>query len=178
LENKAERIRQIYRNLNHNWEETAYAALLSGFGFKINQPGFEKLARLLPYKIVQKHQHQHFQLEALFFGQAGFLTENFPGDVYLEKLQKEFAFLQHKYGLPEPLKAADWNLLRLRPANFPTVRLAQLAALFASQQHFFSFFLSDNSRKNWETFFAAKPSEYLQEHYMTGRREKLKEGAI
>ncbi|MBK0402136.1 DUF2851 family protein [Adhaeribacter sp. BT258] len=178
LELKAERIRAMYYASGNNWEETAYAALLSGYGFKINQAGFEKLARQLPYKVLQKHRHQILQTEALLFGQAGFLTGNFSEDAYLEQLQKEFGYLTHKYNLPEPLQASDWNFLRLRPANFPTVRLAQLAALFTSQEHIFSFFLADHSIKDLEAFFVAKPSFYWENHYMPGRSGKIKVGAI
>ncbi|MFC5272012.1 DUF2851 family protein [Adhaeribacter terreus] len=178
LELKAERIRNLYKASGNNWEETAYAALLSGYGFKINQAGFEKLAKQLPYKILLKHRHQTLQTEALLFGQAGFLAGNFPDDLYLQQLQKEFGYLKHKYDLPEPLQASDWNFLRMRPANFPTVRLAQLAALFTSREHLFSFFLADHSLKAFETFFFAKPSAYWQTHYMPGRSGKFKIGSI
>ncbi len=173
LEIKAEKIRRSFENKNNNWEETTYGALLSGFGFKINQAGFEKLAKALPLKVLQKHRHQHFQTEALFFGQAGFLTETFE-EAYLEQLQKEFAFLQHKYQLPPPLNIADWNFLRLRPANFPTLRLAQLAALFTSREHWFTSLRESTTIKEFETFFAASPSDYWQTHYMPGREGKLK----
>ena len=178
LEEKAERIRKLYRASGNNWEETAYAALLSGYGFKINQAGFEKLARQLPHKVLQKHRHQPLQTEALLFGQAGFLTGNFPDDAYLQQLQKEFTFLQHKYALTAPLQLADWNFLRLRPANFPTVRLAQLAALFHAREHLFSFFLADHSLKELEAFFVSEPSAYWQTHYMPGRSGKFRIGPI
>ena len=157
LEIKAGRLRKIYQNATYNWEETAYEALLSGFGFKINQAGFVKLAKALPFKTLQKHRHQPIALEALFFGQAGFLTKTFD-DAYLQQLQKEHAFLKHKYNLPAALQPADWNFLRLRPANFPTVRLAQLAALFSAHAHWFSAFLEHKTIKQFEAFFAAKPS--------------------
>src|SRR5688572_1945162 len=177
LESKAERVRGIYQSSNHNWEATAYELLLAGFGFKINQPGFVKLAKALPVKILQKHRHQVLQTEALFFGQAGFLTEN-SEDEYLKQLQKEYSFLNYKYNLPEPLQRADWNFLRLRPANFPTVRLAQLAALFTAREHWFSSFLESKTLKQYETFFAVKPSSYWQEHYMPDRKGNIKIGSL
>ena len=178
LEMKAERIRNLYKSTANNWEETTYMALLSGFGFKINQAGFEKLGRRLPFKVLQKHRHQFLQIEALLFGQAGFLATEFPEEIYLQQLKKEFRFLKHKYNLSEPLIAADWNFLRMRPANFPTVRLAQLAAIFNVREHLFSFFLNQHSLKAFEDFFAVKPSAYWQEHYMPGRKGKFKIGAL
>lgn len=177
LEQKALRLRRIYQHANHNWEETAYAALFSGFGFKINQSGFEKLAQALPYKILQKHRHQPLALEALLFGQAGFLTETF-NDSYLQQLQREHQFLQHKYSLPGSLHPADWNFLRLRPANFPPVRLAQLAALVAAHPHWFSALLEQKTIKQFEAFFAATPSGYWQTHYMPNRAGKFKTGSL
>ena len=177
LESKAERVIEIYRSTNQNWEATAYEILLAGFGFKINQPGFKKLAKALPVKVLQKHRHQIFQTEALFFGQAGFLTENLEDD-YLRKLQKEHAFFKFKYNLPEPLLRSDWNFLRLRPANFPTVRLAQLAALFTAHDHWFSSFLSLKTTKQFLEFFNEKPTEYWQTHYMPGREGNFNVGSL
>lgn len=177
LEEKAENVLALYNATNNNWEETAFRALLGGFGFKINQVGFQKLAVALPFKVLQKHRHQPFQIEALFFGQAGFLTPA-SEDVYLQQLAKEFQYLKHKHQLPTSLQPADWNFLRLRPANFPTVRLAQVAALFSAREHWFAAFLETKTLKQWESFLTALPSKYWQEHYLPEHRGNFKTGSL
>ncbi|KAA9340598.1 DUF2851 family protein [Adhaeribacter soli] len=177
LEEKAQRIREIYRHSGNNWEETLYKIMLVGFGFKINQNGFSKLAQALPFKILQKHQYESLQTEALLFGQAGFLAENHT-DPYLLQLRREYLFLKHKYDLPPALQPSDWNFLRLRPANFPTVRLSQLAVLISARPHWFSTLTGNLRLKELEAFFKVNPSGYWQKHYMPEREANFKIGAL
>lgn len=171
LTDKAERVLALLARTGNDWEETAYAWLLSNFGFKINQNGMVRLATVLPYAILRRHRHQLPVLEALLLGQAGFLTEN-PADDYLIGQQKEFAYLRHKYNLPTGLQRSDWNFLRLRPANFPPVRLAQFAALLHRQEHLFANLLAIDSLSAWLSYFQAKPSEYWQMHVLPGQETR------
>ncbi|MFT2010592.1 DUF2851 family protein [Pontibacter sp. 13R65] len=162
----------ILQNLTQNgndWEQTAYELLCKGFGFKINQDALARLARELPLAVVRKQQTSLFQVEALLFGQAGFLEQQEVEDVYTKGLVKEFNFLRHKYQLQPGLQRQHWNFLRLRPANFPTVRLAQLAAVLAVHQHLFSRILEAIDVKAFETLFMVPVSGYWQQHYMFGR---------
>lgn len=176
LEQKASGISDMFTHNNHDWEITAYEALLAAFGFKINQEPFRRLSQVLPFSIIRKYKQHLFQLEALIFGQAGFLSD--PIDDYLTRLSKEHKYLQHKHALPAPLPTAAWNFLRLRPANFPTVRLAQLAAILQGKDHLFSSFISFRNIDEYFNFFEAEVSEYWQKHYMPGRVGKKNNGSM
>ena len=101
--------------------------LAGSFGFRINTHPFELLARSLPWKLLQKHRTNLFQLEALLFGQSGMLGRDFTED-YPRLLQQEYLFLKEKYGLHE-IPGSLWKSLRLRPSNFPAIRIAQFACL-------------------------------------------------
>jgi hypothetical protein len=84
-------------------------------------------------------------------------------------LLREYTYLRHKYTLPTGLQRADWNFLRLRPANFPPVRLAQFAALLHRHPHLFSDLLALDSLKGWQAYFEVKPSAYWQKHVIPGQ---------
>lgn len=171
LELKGEEVLQVYHQLGNDWEATAFQVLFKGFGFKINQEPFERLARALPMQVVRKHQHDLFQLEALLFGQAGFLAE--PVDDYSATLAKEHAYLSRKYSLQElTMPRHHWNFLRMRPANFPTVRLAQLAALLHKHKSLFSIIIQTEGAKNYDALWPAPVSAYWQKHYTFGTESK------
>jgi hypothetical protein len=133
LELKGEEVLQVYRQLGNDWEATAFQVLCKGFGFKINQEPFERLARALPMQVVRKHQHDLFQLEALLFGQAGFLTE--PVDEYSTVLAKEHAYLSRKYSLQElTMPRHHWNFLRYAPRQFPDCAAGSIGCLASQTQ--------------------------------------------
>ncbi|MBF9252434.1 DUF2851 family protein [Pontibacter sp. 172403-2] len=172
LEARGEEVLKFYTTGGNDWEQAAYGVLLRGFGFKTNQQAFELLAKALPLTVVRRHRHNLLQVEALLLGQAGFLTA--PEDDYTLQLQKEYNFLSHKYGLqPNALQRHQWNFLRMRPANFPTLRLAQLAALLHRYQSLFSGIVEADSIKQYEALFRVPVSGYWQEHYMPGRSAKV-----
>jgi hypothetical protein len=171
LELKGEEVLQVYRQLGNDWEATAFQVLCKAFGFKINQEPFERLARALPIQVVRKHQHDLFQLEALLFGQAGFLAESV--DEYSATLAKEHAYLSRKYNLRElAMPRHHWNFLRMRPANFPTVRLAQLAALLHRQKSLFSTIIQTEGVKAYDALWPAPVSAYWQKHYTFGAESR------
>lgn len=118
--------KMLHENQNH-WDEAFYTALARSFGFGTNGQAFEMLARSLPMQVLAKHKSDPLQIEALLFGQAGLLEES-GKDKYAETLLKEYNFLKAKYKL-QPIDGSLWKLLRLRPDNFPHVRIAQFAAL-------------------------------------------------
>ncbi|SIQ47666.1 DUF2851 family protein [Pontibacter lucknowensis] len=171
LELKGEEVLQVYHQLGNDWEATAFQVLCKAFGFKINQDPFERLARALPMQVVRKHQHDLFQLEALLFGQAGFLEE--PTYEYSTKLAKEHTYLSRKYNLHEQaMQRHHWNFLRMRPANFPTVRLAQLAALLHKYKSLFSTIIRTEGVRNYDALWQAPVSAYWQKHYTFGAESK------
>lgn len=165
---KAERVLHLLNTTGHDWEETGYQWLAASFGFKINQEGMTRLVRVLPYAVLRRHQHQLPALEALLLGQAGFLAEPAP-DAYRAHLQQEYTYLRHKYTLPPGLQRADWNFLRLRPANFPPVRLAQFAALLHQHEHLISPLLAAPDLKAWQAYFQVEVSGYRPAPGQSGR---------
>jgi Protein of unknown function (DUF2851) len=166
LEEKAILVQTIFQETNKDWEETAYQVLAKNFGFKINAEPFLRLAQNLPLKVIQKHRDQLPQIEALVFGIAGFLEEDLADD-YHKNLKKEFQFLKAKYSLQNKIMGQhEWKFLRLRPANFPTVRLAQFARMIQENANLFSLFIYLESVKNLTKLLKISQSDYWQKHFV------------
>jgi hypothetical protein len=147
-----------------DWEETFYQFLAANFGFKINALPFELLAKSLTQSILAKHRNNPLQIEALIFGQAGFLQDEFT-DAYPLKLKAEYQFLQRKYSL-RPIEKHLWKFMRLRPSNFPTIRLAQFAALITQSNHLFSKILASKTAKELRKLFSnITVNDYWLDHY-------------
>lgn len=171
----AEIAQRLAQNQNH-WEETFYQFLARNFGVKINAEPFEMLARETPLQVLSKYKNNLFQIEALLFGQAGLLDKTFE-EAYPNALKKEYQFLQKKHGL-SPFNAAQWKFLRLRPANFPTVRIAQFAALIYHSTHLFSKILEAEQVTAIERFFETETSEYWRTHYTFDKASQQKEKTV
>lgn len=164
LERKTKEMLASLESDNFNWENTFYHFLARNFGLAINTEPFEMLARSLPLTVIQKHRDQLFQIEALFFGQAGMLDKDFEEE-YPNELKKEYAFLQKKYDL-QPIPEESWKFLRLRPANFPTVRIAQFAKLMKESVHLFSKVLETEEIKKISKLFEVSVEGYWKTHYV------------
>lgn len=163
LEHKAENARQLVIDLKFSPEQAFFILLAGNFGFHINREPFEEMAKGLDVKLFSKHKNSQFQIEALLFGRAGLLEGNFS-DAYPSELQKEFSFLRMKYNI-SPMQAASWKFGRTRPANFPTVRLAQLAALIYKSKFLMSAILQVESATALRQLFKAEVSPYWQNRY-------------
>ena len=171
LETKANSILRVLERNNGDWEETCYQILCRNFGFKVNTDPFLQLAQSLPYRILMKHGDRLEQMEALVFGQAGFLKETI-NDAYYLLLKREYTFLRKKYDLgPRQMNKAQWRFLRLRPANFPTIRLAQLSSVLYHHKNMFSRILSTASWKELLPAFSVKPSDYWRYHYQFFKKQ-------
>jgi Protein of unknown function (DUF2851) len=169
LEAKAQAFLPILKYLKNDFEEFSYRIFCRHMGFKLNSDAFNKLAENLPFSIIRKHKSDLKQLEALLFGQAGFL-EN-PQDEYAIELKVEYDFLKQKYNLENGLMSrSEWQFLRTRPGNFPTVRLAQMAAILHSISGVFDAFVLNLEVKNIASFLRIKPSEYWLSHYDFGKK--------
>lgn len=163
LEQKTAAIAAMLDATENHWEEAFYRSLARSFGLKVNAEPFEALARSLPLLTLARHKNDPKQVEALLFGQAGMLEETFR-DAYSNELAREYKFLQHKYGLT-PLTPGQWKFLRLRPAGFPTVRLAQFAALVHQSAHLFSKILEAQNLRELENLFDVQPGDYWLTHF-------------
>lgn len=151
---------------NGNWEDAFFRTLARNFGFSLNGDAFERWANTIPLRAVDKHRDNLFQIEAIFFGQAGFLEEELC-DTYYEKLQKEYLYLAHKFDLHR-MDASLWRFLRLRPGNFPYVRMAQLAWLYYQSQGVLSQLLETANLDQVRVILSAGTSEYWDTHYRFG----------
>ena len=162
LQSRALHIELLLKKNNQHWEEVFWWLLASNFGLKVNSESFEKIAMSLPINILGRHKSQLHQVEALLFGQAGLLDKKF-NDAYPNMLRKEYQFLQKKYGLQKthfPLL-----FLRMRPANFPTIRLAQLAALINESHHLFSVIKETETLSEVEKLLFVTANDYWHYHY-------------
>ncbi|RLD64419.1 MAG: DUF2851 domain-containing protein [Bacteroidetes bacterium] len=170
LESKSEYIlNNLYKN-NNNWEETFYQQLAKNFGTKINQFPFEQLTKSLPLIYLAKHKNSLLQIEALLFGQAGFLEINIDDDYY-NSLKKEYLFLKDKFKL-KSIEKHLWKFLRLRPGNFPTIRIAQFAALIYKSSSLFSKIIETDDLIEIKKHFSVSASEYWDTHYIFGKTTK------
>ena len=175
LSKKEEMILNILAETSTDWEETFYRLLSRYFGFRVNTEPFEMLARSLPFKIIRKHADNRFQIEALLFGMAGFLEEGLfkeaLSDQYYIDLIKEYRMLSAKYSL-HPMHGWLWKFSRLRPANFPTIRISQLAAMLSVTGGLFSNILEATEVSQLNSLFEVKASEYWDSHYVFGKRTR------
>ena len=171
IERLQEKTREILQRLEQNqgnWSETFYQFLARNFGFKVNALPFEMTARSLPLSILGKHRDNLFQLEALLYGQAGFLTDEFLGDDYFMELREEYLFLAKKYHL-QPIEKFMWKFLRLRPVNFPTLRISQFAQLIHKSRNLFSKIMETENLSTLEPLFNLQSSSYWNYHYHFNR---------
>lgn len=164
LEQKTGEIVSRLEQNKNDWNETFYQFLAKNFGFKTNALPFELLAKAIPLSVLSKHKNNLFQLEALLFGTAGLLNEELIGDDYFLALRKEFSFLYKKYQL-KILEPHIWKFLRLRPVNFPTVRIAQFAKLIYNSSALFSRLVEMRDLKKIMELFDVSASEYWDSHY-------------
>jgi len=162
LSRKAMVVEDYLKDSNCHWEETFWRLLARNFGMKVNADAFEEMARSISLNILAKHKNQINQLEALLLGQCNLLKANFKDD-YSQMLQKEYVFLKKKYEL-RPIHTALF-FLRMRPGNFPTIRLAQLATLVQQSVHLFSRIKEAGSVDQVRQWLAVSANDYWHYHY-------------
>ncbi|MDD5570070.1 MAG: DUF2851 family protein, partial [Bacteroidales bacterium] len=163
LERKTTSIYDSLKLNKNNWEETFYQYLAGNFGFNTNSQAFEMLAKSLPQKYIAKHKNNLLQIEALLFGQAGMLEEKF-NDECPQKLKKEYDFLKAKFSLV-PLQEHLWKFFRVRPSNFPTIRISQFSGLIYKSSKLFSKIIEMPDMKELKKIFSVSPSSYWLNHY-------------
>ena len=162
LNRKADHVLELLNSNDRHWEEALWWMMARSFGGNINGDAFESIARSIPYPVVARHRTQIHQLESLLLGQADLLTGNME-DQYAIMLQKEYKFLQRKYQInPSRIPV---HFLRMRPQNFPTVRLAQLAMLMHSNAHLFAIVLQTESLEEIKMLFDVTANDYWHYHY-------------
>ena len=167
FEQKNAQLIERLRLCNNHWEDAFFVTLARNFGFGLNGDAFETWAQnYIPLRAVDKHRDNLFQVEALFFGQAGILSDP-DGDEYYLKLKKEYEYLAHKFGLT-PMDVSRWRFLRLRPNNFPHIRIAQLACLYHRAYGLLSQLMEKKTLKEIRDLLRGGTSEYWINHYTFG----------
>jgi hypothetical protein len=176
LESRASKILEQLERNKEGWEETFYQFMARSMGGKVNAEPMQMLAERTPLLLLYKYRHSLFQVEALLFGQSGLLEGTFQ-DEYPRRLQQEYRFLKQKHGLT-PMPTQTWKYLRLRPANFPTIRIAQLATMIYQQAGWFSKAMAAHDLKELNNFFTIKLSNYWWDHYTFDKASHRKAKAL
>jgi hypothetical protein len=168
---KAKTVELFQQQNNDHWEESFWWLLARNFGIKVNADAFEAIAKSIPVNILAKHKSQIHQVESLLMGQAGLLEEDFTED-YPGLLQREYRFLKKKYNL-NPIRMPI-HFLRMRPGNFPTLRLAQLAVLITESSHLFSKIKEAKSVTEIKKWFDVTANDYWHYHYRFDEQSAFK----
>ncbi len=163
LQQRTSDIISLLHYTKNHWEQVLFILIARYFGQKVNNQPFEMLAKSLPISILYRNSDDQNQLEALLFGQAGFLHENCT-DQYFQKLKNDFDFLKHKYNL-QTLEPSIWRFSKIYPHNFPTIRISQLANLITKNQPLFDILLEITELQKFYALFKSCSSSYWDGHY-------------
>jgi len=163
LERKSEEINTLLQQENNNFEAVLFQLLIKNFGLKVNGNSFLRLAQSVDYSVIKKLSFHTNQLAALLFGQAGFLEEE-TEDKYQKELRKEYDYLKHKFKLNH-IPKNEFSFFRMRPNNFPTIRIAQLVALFHKHQNLFSKLIAIDNLEEFYEIFTVVVNPFWQTHY-------------
>lgn len=159
-------IEDLLSNNSDNWEEVTYIVASRYFGATANSDAFEQLAKITPLHTLLKNSNDPIKMQALLFGQAGFLQANFEDDYFL-RLKKEYAYQKSKHKLT-PMLTSVWKFGRMRPHGLPTFRLAQFEALLSSKKLSFSSILDAKSSKDIYKLLEVVTDEYWEDHFVFG----------
>ncbi len=168
LEYKSIEIQQLLQASENNWERTLFLLILKNFGLKINGASFMSIGKAIEFSVIQKTRLIPYQLESMLFGMAGLLEDDEVRDTYYLKLQREYLYLKNKFNL-DPSSVIPPEFFKLRPVNFPTIRLSQFAALY-KKRHFFSLVIAANSRAELIKLFQLSAHEYWTNHFVFGKQ--------
>jgi hypothetical protein len=175
LTRRSEQVFSFLEKNNTHWEESFWWMLARNFGIQVNSDAFEAMARSIPFTVLARHKNQIHQLEALLFGQTNLLNGQFK-EQYPRLLLKEYGFLKKKYGLQPILLPI--HFLRMRPGNFPTIRLAQLSALIQGSTHLFSRILESEALSGIKKEFEVTANDYWHNHYQLDEPSVFKKKTV
>ncbi len=172
LERKSSEISQLLQNSNNDWEAVLFCLLAKNFGLNTNGVLFQNMAKSIPFSVIRKESFAVENLEAIFFGQANMLEATFQ-DNYTVKLKNDYNYLIHKYKITKNV-FDKVEFFKHRPDNFPTIRLAQLAALYHKEHHLFSKIMSCATIFEIYDLFKVEVSNYWESHYNFDKISVLK----
>lgn len=171
LENECEELDFKLKNNYYDWEQTFYQRLMRYFGLKVNNDSFEYLSRILPLNLLLRHRDNGIYIESMMFGCAGFLENDFEEE-YPSLLKREFKMLRAKFGL-KVMPRSNWKFLRLRPPNFPTIRIAQLARIITKNGNMFSKIRDAVDIEEIKDLFDIELNSYWDNHFQFDKISKM-----
>ena len=171
LERKSELVLSLLKDSKNDWEQILFSLLLKNFGLKINGEAFLSLSNTLDFSVVRKLQSDVLQLESVFFGMSHLLKDETILDTYHIKLKKEYEYAKNKFDLTDD-GVIKPEFFKLRPPNFPTIRLSQLANLYVLKQNLFDKVINANSLEELYLLFDVSASEYWNDHFTFGKSSK------
>ena len=177
LERKTILISTTLKEYKGDWNQTFAHYIMRYFGMKVNGDAMAELYKRTPLIYIQKERHHLQTLEALLFGQAGLLNTKTIQDEYFLELRREYLFLKQKYGLTT-MKLVNWKYSKLRPPNFPTIRIAQIAQLFHSTDKLFEHIKALSSIDVYQKLLTVSTSEYWNTHYTFGKECKQTKNTV
>lgn len=175
LEQKSIFIKELLDYTNNDWEQVLFLMLLKTFGSKINRDTFINIGKSIDFSIIRKLNNKPLQMESLFLGQANLLGSIIEDDTYYNRLTKEYQYLKNKFNLIAAYKSPEF--FRLRPSNFPTIRLAQLSAIYSKNNNLFHL-LIENDETNFSEVLKSGTSDYWETHFNFGKISKKSKKGI
>ena len=170
LEQKSEAIRDLLEASNNDWEAVLFKMLLKNFGLKVNGESFLSLANSLDFSVLRKLQNDVLDLEALLFGQANLLDTD-TEEIYFLDLKERYKFLKQKFKLNNQ-GVLPVQFFRLRPSNFPSIRLSQFANLYSTEQNLFSIVIDLKTKEDYYKFFKKGVTDFWDTHYTFSKTSK------
>ena len=176
LENECKELDFKLKNNQYDWEQAFYQRLMRYFGLKVNNDSFEYLSRILPLNLLLRHRDNDIYIESMMFGCAGFLERDFEED-YPSLLKRDFMMLRSKFGL-KVMPLSNWKFLRLRPPNFPTIRIAQLAKIITKNGNMFSKIRDADDIQEIRDLFDVELNSYWDNHFQFDKTSKVERRKI
>ena len=171
LERKSNEMNTLLIDNKNDFEAVLFQLLAKNFGLKVNGEAFLNLANSIDFSTVRKVRFNETQLTALLFGQAGFLEEEIEEEYYLQ-LKMEYKYLKHKYNL-HTITNEQFSFFRMRPPNFPTIRIAQLVSLYHVHQNLFSKMMKIETLKGFYELFEVDVNPFWKTHYTFDKTSKI-----
>ncbi|MEP6931080.1 MAG: DUF2851 family protein [Flavobacterium sp.] len=176
LERKSTFIFNLLEETNQDWEAVLFCLLAKNFGLNTNGNTFLQIAKSVPFSIIRKESFEAENLEALLFGSSGLLDAE-KEDVYFTDLKIRYFYLLNKYQLAKTY-TDPLQFFKLRPDNFPTIRLSQLASLYHKHQNLFSKIIEVKSIKQVYELLRVSTALYWQDHYQFDKESPKKAKAL
>lgn len=176
LERKSKLVLELLKETKNDWDAVLFCLLAKNFGLNANGEIIFKMAKALPFPIIRKESNELENLEALFFGSTNLLNADFE-DVYFQNLLSKWEFLKSKYKL-DGVVYDTLQFYKLRPDNFPTIRLSQLAVLYYSIHNIFEKSIYIKEVKEFYKLFAVSANDYWNTHYNFDKESNFKKRKI